>query len=119
MRECWSDSDPNSLEISAAYRRFLQRPRSLIELGKPFTYGAFGMLAGFVVMLAVGYERANDMPIVAEPLVLPAEPAARTPIPDLPSIPAPPKVEAKRAPPRLAPRALLKKPAVVVRKSDR
>lgn len=119
MRECWRSNDPSPLEISAAYRRFLTRPRSLIELAKPFTFGALGMLAGFVLMLAVGYERANDMPIVAEPLMLPAEPAARTPIPDLPSIPAPPKVEAKRLPPRVAPRALVKKPAVVVRKSDR
>ena len=120
MRESWRSNDPSPLEISAAYRRFLARPLSLFEISKPFTFGALGMLAGFVLMLVVGYDRANDAPIVAEPLMLPAEPAARVPFPDLPSIPAPPKVETRVAPPRRAPRALVQKSApAVVRKSAR
>lgn len=121
MRECWREDDASPFEISAAYRRFLARPRSLIEISKPFTFGALGMLAGFVLMLVVGYDRSNDMPIVAEALVLPAEPAVRVPFPDLPSIPAPPKAKLPAvAPPRRAPRALVKKPATTVgRKSER
>jgi hypothetical protein len=121
LRDTWKAGEPGPLEIAAAYRRFLARPRSLFEISKPFTHGALGMLGGFVLMLVVGWERANEVPIVAEPLVLPAEPATRVKIPDVPTIPAPPELQppAPVTPPRRPPRALVQKPAVVVRKSDR
>ncbi len=95
MREVWLVDEPTSFEVAAAFQRFEHAPK---RREFPWLWGAMGMAAGLLLMLASS-TRGPRAAITPEPERLPTTDAPSTPATETPAPPSPAPQNIEAPPP--------------------